>query len=183
MLRSWPLVLLTAGVLALAACGDAQEVMPSVQPSETPEGGGSPTAQAAQWTGVVGVVLDSATSQPIAGATVEVTPLGISTLTGKDGRFGFDKIDWASVPRDDEVNWESATSSSFNRDSLGRVTITVTASGYASWRAKDLYVYPGGPTSIEARLGDEPIIEDFTCLPEVIAVVKPVCQGTTTPEP
>lgn len=45
----------------------------------------------AQYTALQGVVVDSATSQPIVGAQVTVDAILVTT-TDKDGKFAFDKI-------------------------------------------------------------------------------------------
>src|SRR5262249_9302475 len=46
-----------------------------------------PTCTAAPHGTLQGTVTDSATSNPISGATVQVTPLGASTTTGPDGHY------------------------------------------------------------------------------------------------
>lgn len=45
----------------------------------------------AQYTALQGVVVDSATSHPIVGATITVDAI-LVTVTDKDGKFSFDKI-------------------------------------------------------------------------------------------
>lgn len=71
--RALGLLLAFAGVVALAACND----------SALPPGG--------TYQSVSGVVLDAATNQPVAGATVTIDTI-LSQTTDSSGKFAFAKV-------------------------------------------------------------------------------------------
>jgi N-acetylneuraminic acid mutarotase len=80
-----------------------------------------PTCTAAPTGTLEGTVTDSGTSQPISGATIQVTPLGASTTTGPDGHYSL------TLPVD-------------------TYDVTASAFGYQSQTANGVAVTDGGTT-------------------------------------
>ena len=75
-----------------------------------------------------GVVTDKATGEPIKTAGVELQPIGLKTVTGTDGQYGFSELE------------------------QGTYKLYITKTGYADWLSNEIVVKPGQTSQGDVQL-------------------------------
>ena len=134
--RSLILILSLAGS---SACTDAPTVPPK-PPVAVPTPASRTPAAPPRGTATLHGVVIGAGDAPIRGATIRLSPYGLTAASDLAGAFAFPAI---RVPQD--CVW---------------ATITVRAAGYASWRSRDDALYSGQDHTLDVSLGHE-VVDDF----------------------
>jgi hypothetical protein len=119
-------------------------------------------------TGLFGRVFDPATGEPIEGAVIEFSPIEVKLLTDRAGYFLLTGIDPSTLPVD--------------AAGIHRLTVDVSAEGYAPHAFVDMDVYPDNIGVLKVPLGDKPGHSDYGRYPTAAAANLSLDNGVAEPQ-